>query len=643
MESKEPINQISFFSEKSGVSCKWGPPVSDTKLSDGEKGKFFIYSDNGRYLLILETGRVRIISTDTFEDLCVLPIAGVTHAYFSPLSSFVVTWQRPDKELTEENLKIWTIDGKLIVGWKQKHQLSWPTIQWSQDELISGALLQIGKVSFFAGANFSSPVQNISVGGISMFSISTGKSPYKVAVVIPEKGSNPGIVNIYNYPKVDKPSTIKTFKGDSVEIAWNSLGSAVLLTVNQDIDRTGKSYYGKKGLWLIQTNSNFESRVTADSIHDVKWNPNGKEFAVVYGNMPDTKITIFDLKCQKVADLGETGEARNTLYYDPKGRILCVGGFGSLNGNMDFWDISSDNIVKISSTNAFSASYHEWCPDSYHFLTGVVAPRMRQDNGVKIFNYNGELIYKEDIPELFTCHWRPQSPESYPATTALIAPNPKAQKIPPLAAPKPYRHPHFSGASTHTTEGPKTGPTRYTPGGQPIRSMPGGTPVGGELEDSPNEGAGRGRGGGQKKKKKPTGNVPLGSFIPGGQPEQPPQPHKPQKPPHQQQNKPAPKPQQPHQQQPKKPPQQQPISQNAPETVGTEKPTKESNANLTDNEKRRRTIIKKIREIDILKQRQQGGEVLNAAQIAKIGTEAQLTAELESIKNKPETKTESSI
>jgi len=122
---------------------------------------------------------------------------------------------------------------------------------------------------------------------------------------------------------------------------------------------------------------------------------------------------------------------------------------------------------------------------------------MRQDNGLKIFNYNGELIYKEDILELFTVHWRPQSPEAYPSN-ALIPPNPKAQKIPPLAAPKPYRHPHFSG-SAHTSESPKAPPTRFAPGGQPIRSTAG-TPVGGELEDSPAEGAGRGRGGPKKKR-----------------------------------------------------------------------------------------------------------------------------------------------
>jgi uncharacterized protein with WD repeat len=258
------------------------------------------------------------------------------------------------------------------------------------------------------------------------------------------------------------------------------------MIVNQDVDRSGKSYYGKKGLFLIQSSGIFESRVTAESIHDVKWNPNGKEFAVVYGNMPNTKITIFDIKCQKLVDLGDISEARNTLYYDPKGRILCAGGFGSLNGNMDFWDLSSENIVKISSTNAFSSSYHEWCPDGYHFLTGVVAPRMRQDNGIKIFNYHGELIYKEDIPELFSVHWRQHSPEFYPVGN-LIPPNPNGIKIPPLAAPQPYRHPNFSGVTPASPppSQPKATPTRYSPGGQSVRSKPGGTLVGGELDDSP--------------------------------------------------------------------------------------------------------------------------------------------------------------
>jgi len=49
----------------------------------------------------------------------------------------------------------------------------------------------------------------------------------------------------------------------------------------------------------------------------------------------------------------------------------------------------------------------------------------------------------------------------------------------------------------------------------------------------------------------------------------------------------------------------------------------------TDPEKRRRTIVKKLREIEVLKQRQSNQEVLNEAQLTKIGTELNLSSELD--------------
>jgi len=318
--------------------------------------------------------------------------------------------------------------------------------------------------------------------------------------------------------------------------------------------------------------------VTGDSIHDVKWNPNGTEFAVVYGDMPDTKVSIFDMKCQKIADLAETGEARNTLYYDLSGRILCVGGFGSLSGNMDFWDLSGEQIKKIGSTNAFSSSYHEWCPDSYHFVAGVVAPRMRIDNGIKIFNYNGELLYEEEIPELIHVHWRPQPPDLYPVQP-IVAANPRAKKIAPVAAPKPYRHPHFSGNSSTVPQGAKATPTRYTPGGQSVRALPGGT-----LESELGSGKGRGK----KKNKRPQGG-----GRGGGRGEQ------------------------------TKPPTSEIIQ--PPETTGDNKSIE------LDPEKRKRNVLKKLREIEVLKQRQDNGDTLDVAQLTKVATEDSLRAEMQEI------------
>jgi len=376
--------------------------------------------------------------------------------------------------------------------------------------------------------------------------------------------------------------------------------------------------------------------------------------------MPNTKITIFDIKSQKVADLGDTGEARNTLYYDPKGKILCAGGFGSLNGNIDFWDLSSDNIVKISSTNAFSSSYHEWCPDGYHFLAGVVAPRMRQDNGIKIFNYHGELIYKEDIPELFHVHWRPYPADLFPAGH-LIPPNPEATKIPPLAAPKPYRHPNFSGVAPTTTPGSaalqpaKSTPMRYS-AGQAVRAKPGGTLVGGELDDTPTPEPVK------TPLKKPlsgpitthpvqipqqsipqTANSPSPIYKPPTH-HQPPSPHSPphSSPPNPQHRKEKshPNPQLPYKRGPPPFSKEKSSSGNSgPQTSYSS--NNPNNNNISEAEKRRRTLVKKMREIQSLKQKQAAGETLLPAQLAKIASESQVQADLDSLpKNEtPEVKT----
>jgi translation initiation factor 2A len=260
---------------------------------------------------------------------------------------------------------------------------------------------------------------------------------------------------------------------------------------------------------------------------------------------------------------------------------------------------------------------------------------MRQDNGIKIFNYHGELIYKEDIPELFSVHWRPHSPELYPVVN-LIPPNPNATKVPPLAAPQPYRHPNFSGvAPTSPSQGPKVTPTRYSPGGPSVRSKPGGTLVGGELDDSPIP--------------EPI-KVPKKTPPPQGISDQPMKPNISS--PNNQANSIT---QIPMNNLQVNPPRRREKSPSAQSYAQKKSPggyknnpdypfPKEKSSHLpygpiSESEKRRRTLIKKHREIQNLKQKQATGETLNAAQLTKMATEAQLQAELDSLpKDTPEGK-----
>eukprot|EP01126_Amoeba_proteus_P053299 TRINITY_DN6491_c0_g1_i2.p1 TRINITY_DN6491_c0_g1~~TRINITY_DN6491_c0_g1_i2.p1 ORF type:complete len:433 (+),score=145.64 TRINITY_DN6491_c0_g1_i2:761-2059(+) len=403
----------------------------------------------------------------------------------------------------------------------------------------------------------------------------------------------PGTLMIYQHPQFDKEVAKKAFFADSIELRWNSTGTAMLLLVNQDVD--AQNYYGKRALYFMNLESRFDCRVTDDFVHDVQWNPNGNEFAVIYGNMPFTKVSFYDLKCSKRADLGGN-EARNKLLFDPYGQMLCVGGFGSLNGDMDFWDLSKENLVKVGSANAFSSSFHQWCPNSYHFLACVVSPRMKMDNGIKIFNYHGEKVYEEAVEELYQVEWCPEPKGTYPKRD--ISP-PRATKTTAAAQPAKYRHPHFTECST-VVGGVESTPVRYSPSGLPMRQLVGGTPVASK---------------GKKKKKKP--QKPAQDQQPQQQQQQQPQQKQKQQQPQQQQQQ---QPQQQQQQQPQQQQQQQPQQKQK-----QQQPQQESRQ---DFEKRKKQIEVKLQQIEVLKHKRSTGQPLDLNQINKIDSEDTLREEL---------------
>lgn len=110
-------------------------------------------------------------------------------------------------------------------------------------------------------------------------------------------------------------------------------------------------------------------------IYSVQWSPKNQDFCVVYGFMP-SKATLFNLKCEPIFEFG-TG-ARNSIYYNPHGNILLLGGFGNLRGHVDVWDANSKKKIgeficlkqssnTIISINCFRRVWSTW----YHLLRVV--------------------------------------------------------------------------------------------------------------------------------------------------------------------------------------------------------------------------------------------------------------------------------
>lgn len=243
------------------------------------------------------------------------------------------------------------------------------------------------------------------------------------------------------------------FKSDKVKLAWNNQGTALLVEALTDVDKTNKSYYGETTLYLLSAKGDFDARVTLDKdgpIHDVAWSPNSKEFGVVYGYMP-AKTTIFNHR--GVATHSFPIGPRNKIIFSPTGRFCLVAGFGNLAGQMDIYD-NEKAFRKVSTIESGNPSICEWSADSRYIMTATLSPRLRVDNGVKLWHVSGPLMYNQDMTELYSTLWRPTPKEKLAKgdpLTPVPAPHASAANCTVKTPSKPagaYRPPGARGLAT---------------------------------------------------------------------------------------------------------------------------------------------------------------------------------------------------
>lgn len=120
---------------------------------------------------------------------------------FSPLRTFIITWQRPSKDDNGDavkNLKVWRViqgkgaedegegdDEHNVVGrFVQKSQTSW-NLQYTYDETYCARVVT-NEVQFYESGNLSTVWNKLRVEGVSDFAVSPGKN-HSIAVFIPER------------------------------------------------------------------------------------------------------------------------------------------------------------------------------------------------------------------------------------------------------------------------------------------------------------------------------------------------------------------------------------------------------------------------------------------------------------------------
>ena len=250
-------------------------------------------------------------------------------------------------------------------------------------------------------------IRVIKTGPLLSFEVSrcSTKENYVLACVWLDNKTNKGKMTCFNQQS-DEPFYEKPInKAEEIKIKFSPTSNKFLIELQTYYDPSGKSYYGEFGLYLFndQINKIVKIKTAQGPVHDFAWDHTGKNFIVISGFMPAEPV-LYSENLEALFEFGK--QHKNNVIWGNLGRLVCLAGFGNLNGEMDIWDIKERK--RIGSCKSNSASHCEWSPEDRKLLTAILTPRLRVDNCYKVFSYTGVLLHKAnyDHTELYEAVWR---------------------------------------------------------------------------------------------------------------------------------------------------------------------------------------------------------------------------------------------
>ncbi|KAH8270266.1 hypothetical protein KR018_006374, partial [Drosophila ironensis] len=613
-------------------------PREETKSSRSicfsPDGRYFAYS-NGAEVKVLETRKDQGHAA-SWPVKCTLPRPKAFYLKFSPRGSYLCTWEHyaitKDRPEGSPNLLVYEVaTGTEVFAIVQKNQTDWEP-SWSSDESIFGMVVG-GEALFYdltgseSAKGFGSTTRKIGGSRGGMLSLGPGNSPPFLAFYTPGAKGAPSMCKLYKYPALGQNQTVACksfFQADRVEMLWNKRGSGLLLLTSTEVDKSGASYYGNQAVHFMATKGDTCSVPLSKEgpVHCVKWSPKANEFVVVYGYMP-SKAALYNLKCDVIFDFGEG--PRNCAYFNPFGNLIVLAGFGNLPGAVEVWDVSKRE--KLANLKCADTTVFEWHPNGEWFVTATTAPRLRISNGFKVYHYSGALLHETMWPqgqELLGIEWQQFADKTFAEPKITKAKHEGIKSSQPEASKKAYTPPHLRLLK----EGKN--PEKYLPQPATIPGLAPAVATAGANNNNNNKrntksNKARGAGGGTKKDvhgvnggdadSAPSAEVAASAASQTEEQQQQPQ-----------QNAPA---------TPKSARSQQENAADQPQTAQQPPHPQGGQANgqnISEKDRKIRSVAKKLSDIKKLKVRRSQGETLELNQLNKIKMEARYLDELKALK-----------
>ncbi len=145
----------------------------------------------------LTSARVGIVDASEGSIISTLPTENVYELGFSPLGTYIITWQRPSKDEAGDavkNLKVWRViedhpisedsERQTVGKFVQKNQTGW-NLQYTFDEKFCARVVT-NEVQIYESHDLTKVWNKLRVEGVSDFAVSPGEN-HSIAVFVPER------------------------------------------------------------------------------------------------------------------------------------------------------------------------------------------------------------------------------------------------------------------------------------------------------------------------------------------------------------------------------------------------------------------------------------------------------------------------
>lgn len=340
----------------------------------------------------------------------------------------------------------------LVQTSEEQKTVRWPMFKWSTSEKYFARVVPGQQLSIYEAPSMGLVgKKSIKIPGIVDFEWSPAKSgatPQKddvLAYWTPEIGNQPARVALMTVPNKEVIATKNLFNVSECKLYWQNQGHFLAVKVDRHT-KTKKSVFSNIEIFRVNLkNIPVETIELKDPAIAFAWEPFGERFACIttsdpnYGAAPvqgqptatiKTDVKFYYLDSSKKANTGFKllknldKKTANYLFWSPKGHHIVLATLRSSTVfDLEFYDIDFEplsatdkkektkvgaNVQLLATQDHYGVSDVEWDPTGRYVVTGSSMWRQSADHGFCIWDFKGQLLFKQNIENFKQLLWRPR-------------------------------------------------------------------------------------------------------------------------------------------------------------------------------------------------------------------------------------------